>query len=296
MELILDNKKIVLLLVVLCLLLVGTCGIGWMAGKKAKPDSAAVSDKSQTNTASSVAVKGAAKQNSDDAPPSPKEAQTPPAADAKAAADAQKAGATATADAQMTEGKAAAESQKTAVEDKIAALVPQAQALQSKTFGAQTKDAQKDADDKETSGQKGAAAGAETSADQNETADKDQEDDVPMAYSVQIGTFVVKRKAEQLVASLEEKELAGTILYGKNHRGRRYYIVQISDFPEYEAAIDAAKQFEAKEKTVAVVEPLTKLELKKMKKAPPPEKAAPAPPAPETAKAQSADSANKPQE
>ena len=101
-------------------------------------------------------------------------------------------------------------------------------------------------------------------AEPEETA----EEEIPIVYSVQVGSFVAKIKADNMVEQLKARGQESSILNQQDSWGRRWYTVQIGDFPDYEVASETAKQFTKKKKIVAVVQPLDMFVLKAMKAEP----------------------------
>ncbi len=82
---------------------------------------------------------------------------------------------------------------------------------------------------------------------------------------------MAKIKADHMVEQLKARGQEASILNQQDSRGRRWYTVQIGDFPDYEVASQTAKQFTKKKKIVAVVQPVDMFVLKAMKAEPPTE-------------------------
>lgn len=101
--------------------------------------------------------------------------------------------------------------------------------------------------------------------------EEEAEEELPIVYSVQVGSFVAKIKADNMVEKLKARGQEATILNQQDSWGRRWYTVQIGDFQDYEVASETAKQFTKKKKIVAVVQPVDMFVLKAMKAEPPTE-------------------------
>lgn len=87
------------------------------------------------------------------------------------------------------------------------------------------------------------------------------------AFTVQIGSFVVKRNASKLADDLKGKGYEMYILKTPDSKGRLWYVVQIGGYADWEEASQVASEFTKKEKIVAVVMPIASYLIKERKDA-----------------------------
>jgi hypothetical protein len=93
----------------------------------------------------------------------------------------------------------------------------------------------------------------------NPAPEKRPEMPAKMTYSVQVGAFRARIKAEKLVGTLKQKGYPAAILPVTDSRKRTWYTVRIGDHASRQAAILHANEFSAREKMESAVRPFERL-------------------------------------
>jgi cell division septation protein DedD len=87
-----------------------------------------------------------------------------------------------------------------------------------------------------------------------------------VAYSVQVGSFVVEKNARKMAEDLKTKKYKASVLTMRDSKNKLWYVVQIGDFAAMDKASRAAGEFTKKEEIVAVVIPIDARLLEERKK------------------------------
>ena len=264
LDLSLDNKKIVIMGAAFCVLFILAFVGGWILGAK-RTQTKGVKPPTGVDQ-----PKPKAAQSSAAAPPDVLKKEAAALSKGQPAADTANKKEPPAPAGLLVQGAAPIENQKSDLAQKKADLeqkIPLA-GLQKKAPPAQTGEKVPAADQKPA----GDKAAAKTDATPEKAKPEEEaQEEVPIVYSVQVGSFVAKIKADHMVAQLKARGQAAVILNQQDSRGRRWYTVQIGDFADYDVAWQTAKKFTKKKKIVAVVQPVDMFALKAMKAEPPTE-------------------------
>jgi len=128
-----------------------------------------------------------------------------------------------------------------------------------------------ESDDSQEGGEAGEAQPESGSKDdQADVADREAEldedaIDEDIAFSVQVGSFVVKKNAMRMTDNLKLKGYKAAILNMRDSGDKLWFVVQIGDYKGYKKAFQEALKFKEKEKVVAVVIPVASYLLKESK-------------------------------
>jgi len=80
-----------------------------------------------------------------------------------------------------------------------------------------------------------------------------------MAYSIQVGAFLIEDNAKQLLKELESKGHKAHIFTAKDSKDRLWHAVRIGSYASWQEASQAASAFSKQEKIGAIVRPVNSL-------------------------------------